>query len=639
MIKLPFKITKKTFSNLLCASSIFTTSLLYSVAAPIPGMPNMSEAEMQKFMGELENTAKEIDNFVSSLPPAEQEEFNRAVQEVEQMINDMSPNELEQFIGGMFGEAGAKQPQPKPIKPTEPEIPIKEIKKETPKLTKKEMNEQEQALDLINAIIKRSESFMVKAQAMPELAGKTKRWAKQGHIRNWQADSDWNNLKTAVNRLIQKLHKMKDVDPKTKQYKFLKDFIEDKALYNNISLLRSNLDQYEPKIEISAFGIEKMSPQVKRAIQHILSSFTESLYILKTPEALNKIIAKYEPRAKELAEEEKKIEEHATAVSKRSPRAKATIVGGTPESEDMFYGGNYGDEYGYNGGYTPGYESAYEPSYVGPSYTPSTPSSRSASTQPKATKAAKGKQPKPKEKAAKEKEIKEKGKKAEAAKTKKQKPVYTKERMAAETYLGDMEKGIARVTTKIDSIGLFKGNIKNNIKKPESEAIITYNTETINEIIQLINKIKTDYINKIQSIAKTPLLKKAYKQRLEKILDKVEIKKPKKTTIRPKVKLEALVKSLDKIENEQNQYPIINQFAYFGNIDENNIPEDFKKFLEITKKSMPLNEEDTAIKDKYENIAKLMKTINPTSLVVLHKSIQELLNTIKDFDKEKKKLK
>ena len=58
MIKNLFKFNYYLRSLFVCVLFVFNTSV-YS-ATPMPGMPNMSEADMSKFMGELENTAKEL---------------------------------------------------------------------------------------------------------------------------------------------------------------------------------------------------------------------------------------------------------------------------------------------------------------------------------------------------------------------------------------------------------------------------------------------------------------------------------------------------------------------------------------------------------------------------------------------------
>jgi hypothetical protein len=340
----------------------------------MPSMPS-SEQDMNQLVQELEKATKEIDTFVKSLPPSEQEEFNRIVQQVEQkmsqtdplvlerfLTNQMSPEELDQFLGNVF--EGITPPDQKPAEEVVQPAP-KPKKEEKP--TPKEISKVERALETLNTIIKKTDSFIVKTQALPELAGKIKRWGKRGIIYDWEPSFEWEKVKTDIESLRQSLQKLMEKDPKNSTYKYLNDFIEQEKLVNNVEKLKTILVEYEPTIETSEFGLEKMSSIAKKGLTRIVSGFTEALYRLKLTDDLNKIFEKYEPRAKELREEKEKAEKTAAANQKfrNAPRQEMVIAGNEGLSGDFYSGYNptYPDYSNYYTGNNPSYDySSYDSS-------------------------------------------------------------------------------------------------------------------------------------------------------------------------------------------------------------------------------------------------------------------------------------
>ena len=60
--------------------------------------------QMQDMEKEMMEANKAIEEYIASLPPAEQAEFNRQVEEFSQMFENMDDEEFEKFLGEMFTE-------------------------------------------------------------------------------------------------------------------------------------------------------------------------------------------------------------------------------------------------------------------------------------------------------------------------------------------------------------------------------------------------------------------------------------------------------------------------------------------------------------------------------------------------------
>ncbi len=56
------------------------------------------------FESELEEANKAIEEYIGSLSPEEQAEFNKQVDEMSQMFENMNEDEFEKFLGEMFAE-------------------------------------------------------------------------------------------------------------------------------------------------------------------------------------------------------------------------------------------------------------------------------------------------------------------------------------------------------------------------------------------------------------------------------------------------------------------------------------------------------------------------------------------------------
>ena len=140
-------------------------SMLHAQQPMIPGGPGMQQ-DPQAMMQELEKAAQEIDSFVKSLPEDEQKEFYNMVEQIENKIQKKvedegeeglanllsNPQEFEKFMEEISGDVIPTQPTP------EPATQVKTKKKKKPIITKKQQSQEEQAVELINTIVKKTKN-------------------------------------------------------------------------------------------------------------------------------------------------------------------------------------------------------------------------------------------------------------------------------------------------------------------------------------------------------------------------------------------------------------------------------------------------------------------------------------------------
>jgi len=299
----------------------------YSVAdAPMPSLPGLGQGPS---LEEIKAMESEIDNFVRGLPPEQQKQFYKDVEELTGIMEKMTPDELNEFVGSVFSEAGLmEKPAPQPAKPAPKPEPVKTKKEEVKPavvITTAPSGPTEKAVNMITAIIKRTEEFMRKAQIIPELQSKMNKWVVQKKLLEVTANLDWEVVETQIDELNVLLYSLKEKDPVTDQYKHIGNLIKDEALYNNLATLQVTLEAYVPNIYVPAFGLETVSKESRAAIREVLSQYLESFYLLNVPAAIKKVKALYEPRAKELKEEEKHLAEQAKMYVEQ-PRASAPAV-------------------------------------------------------------------------------------------------------------------------------------------------------------------------------------------------------------------------------------------------------------------------------------------------------------------------
>lgn len=368
--------TRKAFLN---SAFILVGGLFCTEIIPMGGMPMPSPEELKLI-------ESEIDNFVRSLPPEQQAQFYKDVEEMTHIMEQMSPDELNAFVEGVFTDAGLVPPADE-ASPASIEEP-KEMPAPTPEVTEQKAepvvtapaSETQKAVQMIESIIQLTQNFLMKADTIPELPGKIDKWVTQQKLKNLTESLEWNQVRNQIENFNTTLHTLLEKDPKTKEYRHIGSLIKQESLYNNLSQLQKNLTTNVPKVEVPPFGLDKVSKESRAAIREIMSAYLEAFYSMQIPGDLTKLISLYETRAQELTEEEKKLGEKAYTASSQ-PRQQDPMgrVGGQGRGYSDYYGSSYDtssyDPYAnyYGGGYSSSYPSSYSSDY----YNTSPSSSRS----------------------------------------------------------------------------------------------------------------------------------------------------------------------------------------------------------------------------------------------------------------------
>ncbi|HLC06903.1 MAG TPA: hypothetical protein VJJ26_01820 [Candidatus Babeliales bacterium] len=320
-------------------------------------MPNMEDFEK-----ELAEANKAIEEYVASLPPAEQAAFNQQVEEMSQMFENMSEDEFEKFLGEMFADEPMMM-EPNPFDIAQP-IAQEEVVEVV--LSAEDKKKVETALAILDDIITQSNLFMVIVNSSADLPNRINLWAKKGDITNWQNGSDWEVFKKELEIFIQKLYRAEEQDLTTKKYKYLLELIADEALYNNLIQLQKELKTLVPAINIPEFNIQKLSAQSKKAIKNILAKYTESFYLLTIPKALDTLFEKYAPEEEKIRAAEESATQRALEASRMTRTPAAHTEAGTEYEAGYgdYYGGYGYPDYGYSDyGYGSPYDHGYTPDY------------------------------------------------------------------------------------------------------------------------------------------------------------------------------------------------------------------------------------------------------------------------------------
>ena len=248
------------------------------------------EKKFQKNTEETQKTVDNIDEYFATFPPEEQAKFNKIVEGISEIAESTSREEFSEFIGIVFGEKFLKKLEKEIVEVEEEKIPTPK-----PVVTKQAKKDQTEAISLVDAIITHTNSFILKMTSSPDLPRMIEDWGKKGIITEWPTTFKWTGFKLQLEDLRKKLYKIKDRDPQTKKYKYVDGLIKDEALYNNLAQLKTQITKYEPNIEIPEFGSTKLSIESKQATQKAVNAYTKALYVLKIPQALEKLFKKYEP--------------------------------------------------------------------------------------------------------------------------------------------------------------------------------------------------------------------------------------------------------------------------------------------------------------------------------------------------------
>jgi hypothetical protein len=361
---------KLIFSILFACSTFLAPSQLFAGQMPnaaAPAMPEMTPQQMAELEQELAKINEEMQAFVKTLPPEKQEE----IAQLEEAINNMSDEELEQLFEQLFTDPNFLQEleqmypeQPAPQEPVAAEPEQVQTPGEKPlEKPKVEKNKIAQAAEMIKSLSETTDAFLSKIENIHEIDDIVRNWIKKSQLHGWKTNVDWHIIKSQLDLFNQKLKKMLTKEPGSNEYRFLPDLIKEEAVYNNLAHMESILKVTVPKITVSVLGFVKSSQQEsKDTVLVVLNKYAEGMSSLQLIPALNAIIDKHEPIAKQLREKEDALSKKALEESKK-PRAEKPMV--TAGKAEAYRGGS---DYKYqDSSYYPNYNSSYQPSYS-PSY-------------------------------------------------------------------------------------------------------------------------------------------------------------------------------------------------------------------------------------------------------------------------------
>lgn len=365
-------------------STIFFTFLfITSWCAPLASQPPMAPQQMMMpSEDDLIKMNQEIEAFRSSMTQEQRDEFDKQVEELSKVMENMSEKELEEFITTVFTNPDAlEQPQPLPAPTPTPVAPpvVKETKPEEPLYKPSTVSAKtiEAAKALLLGTIGQIESFLRKANLIPDLYGQLQPWVPSAVLAN-KKELTWQELKQDIERLISSLKVILATDPATGHYYYLSSLVEHDALYQNLVNLNDALARNEPTIAITAFGLGDLTKESRKATGTLLSSFVQAIYTQQIISEIQKLFSAFEPQAKKVMEQEEAARKRAIEESKR-----------TPMQAPMRSGGTLVDDYTSSTGYTPGLTDSY--GYGGSSFvppiTPAGPASEPTTATPASTSA------------------------------------------------------------------------------------------------------------------------------------------------------------------------------------------------------------------------------------------------------------
>ncbi|MFC1842294.1 hypothetical protein ACFLYU_01415 [Candidatus Dependentiae bacterium] len=356
---------------------------------------DVSPDQMQK----METMMHEMQHFYESLSPEDKAAFEgelaAEVEKEQKKLESMDPSQQKEYVETAFRafddidldellsqieeeEAEENQDNSETLGATQDKQKKKEAQEEEEQKKKKI----KETLDIINSIIKIINSLTEKLSGVkPSPQDLIEKWIDKKYIQRWAGSkSNWNTFKTELDEMIQKLHILKETDPKTGKYYYLDNIKEVEKLYGQLDMLHNTIKKYEPNIELSDEGKienEASKSALRRLINYLVD--TTNTITKSAQEIISAFEKKEAPRIKK--EEEAKAKKAARKKRKSKGRIREA---GTPERPDYEPDYGYGDDSGYyspesgysDSGYDSGYDSGDYPDYSAPSYTPSyTPSS------------------------------------------------------------------------------------------------------------------------------------------------------------------------------------------------------------------------------------------------------------------------
>lgn len=386
--------------------TIFFTGILgTTLLAAAPMQPPNGNPFGQLSQQELD-MLREIDEAVSKMSPEEREAFTQQVEKVQRNLEKMPEEKLHRFLDGsmnvdeldtFFKEAIGEEPVRPPVsqsqppsRPTPTPSPLEPSTPKKPERPAVEQNTQKRMIRVITDTMHTLESILHKLQSYPEIDLKIHTWRTKNQIAGWRSDAGWLPFKYEVTKLIQRLRTLLTQDLSSKKYVYSEFITSNTALIDQLDTWNKELKSVSERIEISPFGIEKMSDKAKEAVKTALRLIVMALEQQKLPTTIDEVVAKYEPEAKKLREYFESLEKKAAQESQRvTPGQLGRFDAYRPWSHHAPWAGGSGS-YGRpdltspfrptagGSGFTPG---RFSPGYGGQGYQPhrfpsSTPGSR-----------------------------------------------------------------------------------------------------------------------------------------------------------------------------------------------------------------------------------------------------------------------
>lgn len=339
-------IRKKMFTFLLGIFTFFSPIIMYGEDFAL------SPEEIEQYVAEMEQEYKQM---LASFTPEEREQWEKEQEEIEKIISNMDEKELNALIEEMMqqplAEIDALPQEQKNIPPT-PVVSVEQPIKEKPPL---DISKYESILELLDDIIKRTDSFLVKVHSIPDMELRIDRWVRVKKITSWPEGKTWNIFTADIEQCMQELARLKEKDPQTGLFKYLDALKKQDLIINSLERLKKILYESEPRIAITSFGLEPISGDSRKALKTLIIEYSALLYGAQFLQSVEKIFAEFEPEA----------QKRRTAVETARTEAAKPIstVPGTMISGGYPYTPTPGTTYpSYTGGY----------SYPTQSYTPST---------------------------------------------------------------------------------------------------------------------------------------------------------------------------------------------------------------------------------------------------------------------------
>lgn len=286
---------KKIITSLLCSilySGFVTAGMFMPNASMHPQQSifphNMTEAELQALDEEIKRMSpeeqqaffqitdqiKEIDNAVQKMSPEEQQVFYQTLDklsqlpesELERMVNgQMSEEEMEALFNSLLADQMPGQ--------TEAAAPETETPKDVP-ISKPLTSEQEAAVALLDSLIIVTDSILLKCNTIPEISGKIASWSRKGQLTTWQTTS-WNTIRGKIEQFTHKIKSLKEFDAKKNRYKFIQLLVDNETLMDRLKSAHNLLKTTDAAIDITPFGLGKISSASKNALIKSLNKYGE----------------------------------------------------------------------------------------------------------------------------------------------------------------------------------------------------------------------------------------------------------------------------------------------------------------------------------------------------------------------------